>query len=278
VIIFISFEPQKVKSMKFLVHLGVMLLVGVVLSACVDKQTEESNASADSLALDYSIVSTLPHNAEAYTQGLIIYNNKVLESTGQKGASWIAEVNPGSGQHEKKITLDSRYFGEGITVLNDKLYQLTWEEKTGFIYDAQTYKKLGEFKYNTPGWGLTHDNKNLIMSDGTDKLYFLDTTNLKVIRTLTVTDPGGARVKNLNELEYVNGYVFANVYETAMILKIDPDSGKVVGRLDLSAVANEIKRMYPNTDVLNGIAYDKNSKALLVTGKLWPKSYLIRVN
>ena len=116
------------------------------------------------------------------------------------------------------------------------------------------------------------------MSDGTDKLYFLDTTNLKVIRTLTVTDPGGARVKNLNELEYVNGYVFANVYETAMILKIDPASGKVVGRLDLSSVANEIKRMYPNTDVLNGIAYDKNSKALLVTGKLWPKSYLIRVN
>lgn len=115
------------------------------------------------------------------------------------------------------------------------------------------------------------------MSDGTDKLYFLDTTSLKVIRTLTVTDPSGARIKNLNELEFVDGFVYANVYETAMILKIDPATGKVAGRLDLSPLANEIKRMYPNTDVLNGIAYDKNSKALLVTGKLWPKSYLIRL-
>ena len=178
----------------------------------------------------------------------------------------------------QKYDVPNNYFGEGITILNDKIYQLTWEEKVGFIYDADTYKKLGEFQYNTPGWGITHDNKNLIMSDGTDKLYFLDTTNLKVIRTLTVTDPSGVRVKNLNELEYIDGYIFSNIYETALILKIDPKSGKVVGRLDLSTLANEIKRMYPNADVLNGIAYDKNSRALLVTGKLWPKSYLIRLN
>jgi glutamine cyclotransferase len=264
--------------MKVVSWLHAVGMVVLILSSCGDKTNNEESPSGDSLALNYSIVSTLPHNSEAYTQGLVIYNNKVLESTGQKGQSWIAEVNPGSGQHEKKITLEPRYFGEGITVLNNKMYQLTWEEKTGFIYDARTYKKLGEFKYNTPGWGLTHDNKNLIMSDGTDKLYFLDTTKLQVIRTLTVTDPTGVKVKNLNELEFVDGYVFANVYETALILKIDPTTGRVVGRLDLSALANEIKRMYPNTDVLNGIAYDKNSKALLVTGKLWPKSYLIRVN
>jgi glutamine cyclotransferase len=263
--------------MKF-VNVLYFAIVTVVLSSCGDKSDSEDNASTDTLSLNYSIISTLPHNSEAYTQGLVIYNNKVLESTGQKGHSWIAEVNPGSGQHEKKITLDPRYFGEGITVLNHKMYQLTWEERTGFIYDARTYKKLGEFKYNTPGWGLTHDNKDLIMSDGTDKLYFLDTTNLQVVKTVTVTDPGGMKVTNLNELEYVEGYVFANVYETAMILKIEPGTGKVVGRLDLSALANEIKRMYPNTDVLNGIAYDKNSKALLVTGKLWPKSYLIKLN
>ncbi len=250
----------------------------VLLNSCGEKTRSDEVASTDTLALKYSVISTLPHNSEAYTQGLVIYNNKILESTGQKGHSWIAEVNPGSGQHEKKVTLDTRYFGEGITVLNNKMYQLTWEEKTGFIYDARTYKKLGEFTYNTPGWGLTHDNKNLIMSDGTDKLYFLDTTDLKVVKTLTVTDPSGAKVKNLNELEYVDGYVYSNVYETAMILKIDPSNGKVTGRLDLSALAGEIKRIYPNADVLNGIAYDKNSKALLVTGKLWPKSYLIKVN
>ena len=250
----------------------------VLLNSCGEKTRSDEVASTDTLALKYSVISTHPHKSEAYTQGLVIYNKKILESTGQKGHSWIAEVNPGSGQHEKKVTLDTRYFGEGITVLNNKMYQLTWEEKTGFIYDARTYKKLGEFTYNTPGWGLTHDNKNLIMSDGTDKLYFLDTTDLKVVKTLTVTDPSGAKVKNLNELEYVDGYVYSNVYETAMILKIDPSNGKVTGRLDLSALAGEIKRIYPNADVLNGIAYDKNSKALLVTGKLWPKSYLIKVN
>jgi len=264
--------------MKVVRWLHVASVAVLLFSSCGDKANNEENPSKDSLALNYSIVSTLPHNSEAYTQGLVIYNNKVLESTGQKGQSWVAEVNPGSGQHEKKIILETRYFGEGITVLNNKMYQLTWEEKTGFIYDARSYKKLGEFKYNTPGWGLTHDNKNLIMSDGTDKLYFLDTTKLQVIRTLTVTDPTGVKIKNLNELEFVDGNVFANVYETALILKIDPATGRVVGRLDLSALANEVKRMYPNTDVLNGIAYDKNSKALLVTGKLWPKSYLIRVN
>lgn len=252
--------------------------ITMLLSSCGYKTSSDSEAPADTLAITYSIISTLPHNSEAYTQGLVIYNNKILESTGQKGHSWIAEVNPGSGQHEKKVTLDPRYFGEGITVLNNKMYQLTWEEKTGFIYDARTYKKLGEFSYNTPGWGLTHDNKNLIMSDGTDKLYFMDTTNLQVVKTVTVTDPTGVKVKNLNELEYVDGYVFANVYETAMILKIDPNNGKVIGRLDLSALAGEIKRIYPNADVLNGIAYDKNSRALLVTGKLWPKSYLIKLN
>jgi len=265
--------------MKFSNGFLLTVLVGLTLWSCGDKSGSDEPASkTDTLALQYSIVSTLPHNVQAYTQGLVIHNNKVLESTGQKGHSWIAEVNPGSGQHDKKVTLDNRYFGEGITVLNDKIYQLTWEERTGFIYDANSYKKLGEFSYNTPGWGITHDNNNLIMSDGTDKLYYLDTTNLQVIKTVTVTDPSGGKVKNLNELEYVDGYVFANVYETALILKIEPKTGRIVGRLDLSSIANEIKRMYPNTDVLNGIAYDKNSKALLVTGKLWPKSYLIRVN
>jgi glutamine cyclotransferase len=263
--------------MNFVKILFIATTAALFLWSCGEKQSSENSASVDSLTLNYAVLRTLPHNAEAYTQGLIIHNNKVIESTGQKGTSWIAEVNPGSGAHEKKVTLDNRYFGEGITILNNKLYQLTWEEHVGFIYDARTYKKLGEFKYNTPGWGLTNDNKNLIMSDGTEKLYFMDTTNLKVIRTITVTDPVNGKVKNLNELEYIDGYIFANVYETSVILKIDPSNGKVVGRLDLSTVANEIKRMYPNTDVLNGIAYDKNSKAILVTGKLWPKSYLIRL-
>jgi glutamine cyclotransferase len=218
----------------------------------------------------------LPHNTDAFTEGLTINNGKVYESTGQNGKSWVAEVDPGSGTHDKKIILDSQYFGEGITILNNKLYYLTWQTKIGFIYDARTYKMLGEFHFDTEGWGLTHNDKELIRSDGSEKIYFLDSAKLSVTRTITVTD-NGARVKNLNELEYVNGYLFANVYETSRIVKIDPSTGKVVGRLDLSTIVEEIKRMYPNTAELNGIAYDKNSNALLITGKLWPKSYLIRI-
>jgi glutaminyl-peptide cyclotransferase len=160
--------------------------------------------------------------------------------------------------------------------MNNKIYHLTYKEKEGFIYDADTYRKIGEFKYNTEGWGITHDNRNLIMSDGTEKLYFMDTTNLNVIRTMVVTDRG-ARVKNINELEYIDHYIFANIYETSSIVKIDPADGKIVGRIDLSVLANEIKTMYPNSYELNGIAYDHTSKALLVTGKFWPKSFLIRL-
>jgi len=256
--------------------LSVVFACIIALASCSKKKEAETETTRDSLAMQYSIISTLPHNAEAYTQGLTIYQNKILESTGQNNRSWIAEVNPGSGQHDKKVNLPGQYFGEGITVMNNKIYQLTWQNKVGFVYDAKTYKQLREFTYDTEGWGITNDSKNLIMSDGSEKIYFLDTATLKPVRTITVMD-GGTRVKKLNELEYINGYIFSNVYETNWILKIDPNSGKVVGRLDFSPIGNEIRAMYPNADVLNGIAYDANSKALLITGKLWPKAYLVRL-
>lgn len=257
------------------VNASFLLLLGMLVSCGGSKVTDEG--VRDSLAIQYTILSTLPHNTDAYTQGLVVYNHKILESTGQNGESWVAEVNPGSGQHDKKIILPERYFGEGITVLNNKIYHLSWKNKEGFIYDAHTYKQIGEFTYNTQGWGITHDGKNLIMSDGTEKLHFLDTVKLKPVRTISVLD-GNTKLKELNELEYVNGYVYANVYQTALIVKIDPNTGKVVGRIDFSSIANEIRNMYPEADVLNGIAYDENSKAFLITGKLWPKSYLVRLN
>ena len=166
------------------------LIVALLVTSCGEKKTEESAPAVDSLAISYTVLKTLPHNTDAFTEGLTIHNNKVLESTGQFGSSWIAEVDPGSGVHTKKVILDNRYFGEGMTVLNNKIYYLTWQTKIGFIYDAKTYKQIGEFNYDTEGWGLTHDNKNLIMSDGTEKIYFLDTTNLAVTRTLTVTAEG----------------------------------------------------------------------------------------
>lgn len=257
-------------------RLAYIALAAVLFTGCGDKKTIESTTPVDSLAIPYTVLKTLPHNTEAFTEGLTIHAGKVLESTGQNGRSWVAEVDPGSGVHTKKITLDNRYFGEGMTVLHNKLYYLTYQTKIGFIYDATTYKQIGEFSFDTEGWGLTHDNKNLIMSVGSDKLYYLDTATLKVARTLSVTEKGKG-VKNLNELEFVDGYIFANVYETSTIVKIDPANGKVVGRLNLSVLVDEIKRMFPETAEMNGIAYDPNSKAMLVTGKNWPRTYLIRL-
>jgi glutamine cyclotransferase len=262
--------------MKTFVHSFLIFLISAAVLTSCGKKDEQAGPTVDSLAIRYTVISTLPHNTDAYTQGLEIFENKVIESTGRNNTSWIAEVNPGSGQHDKKVVLSGQYFGEGITFLNNKLYQLTYTTKIGFVYDAHTYKQLKQFTYNTEGWGLTNDGKNIIMSDGSEKITFLDTATLKPVKTITVMD-GGTRVKKLNELEYVNGFIFANIYETNWIYKIDPASGKVVGRLDFSPIGNEINSMYPNADVLNGIAYDRNSKALLITGKLWPKSYLIKL-
>lgn len=255
-----------------------LVLSLLYLAGCKDSK-DSGGGNVDTTLLSYTVISVLPHNPQAFTQGLLVHNNKILESTGQSGTSWVAEVNPGSGEHDKKIILDKQYFGEGITILNNKLYYLTWQHGIGFIYNANTYEKIDEFKYDTPikqGWGLTHDNKNLIMSDGTDKIHYLDTATLKVVRSITVTD-GSMRVKALNELEFINGYIFANVWQTNWILKINPSTGAVVGKLDLSPLANEIRAIDSQADVLNGIAYDANSRGLLVTGKLWPKAYLIKI-
>lgn len=264
------------KRLSLLVFIG----AGALLVSCTGKRGTETKAADDTHVIRYSVISVLPHDADAFTEGLVIYDNKILESTGThpetQGSSWVAEVNPGTGKHDKKVTLPVEYFGEGITVFNNKLYELTWKHKVGFIYDAKTYKKIGEFKYNTEGWGITHDAKDLIMSDGTSKLYFLDSAKLSVLKTVNVTD-AGVSVKYINELEYINGFIYANVWQTEWILKINPADGKVVGRIDLSSLTNEIRSAYPEADVLNGIAYDQKSKALLITGKMWPKSYLIRL-
>jgi glutaminyl-peptide cyclotransferase len=265
--------------MRYIFSLLFLAIIVGFLAGCGDSQKTTKKTEEDTTLLSYSVLSVLPHNAEAFTQGLVVYNNKILESTGQNGTSWVGEVNPASGEHEKKIILDKQYFGEGITVLNNKLYYLTWKNQIGFIYNAKTYAKIGEFKYDTPikaGWGLTHDNKSLIMSDGTDKIHFLDTASLKVSRTITVTD-GNMKINEINELEYVNGFIYANVWQTNWIIKVDPATGKVVGKVDLSPLGNEIQAIDPRADVLNGIAYDKNSRAFLITGKLWPKSYLVRL-
>lgn len=249
-----------------------------LLSCNKPKNDETSDTTNEVITLNYQILGVLPHDTKAFTEGLLIYNDKIIESTGHNGQSWVAEVNPTTGKHDKKIILPNAYFGEGITILNNKLYQLTYTTGRGFIYDARTYRKISEFVYSPKiieGWGLTHDRKHLIVSDGTEKIHFLDTTTFNVVRSITVLQ-AQKKIKQLNELEFIDNYIFANVWQTSEILKIDPETGYVVGVLDLKKIVDEMA-YYPNTDVLNGIAYDKNSRALLVTGKYWPNAYLIRI-
>ncbi len=260
-------------------ELYLLIVLGMFVSCERSKNIEKPNET-DVPNIRYEILTTLPHDTGAFTEGLVIHHDKIFESTGYNGQSWISEVNPTSGVSDKKIILPQEYFGEGITILNNKIYQLTYTTKKGFVYDVVTYKKIRDFNYDPAikqGWGLTHNGKQLILSDGTDKIHFMDTSNFNVVKSITVIH-GQSKIAKINELEYIDNFIFANVWETSLIVKIDPATGKVVGVLDLSALTNEIERTHPHADVLNGIAYDKNSKALLVTGKYWPKSYLIRIH
>ncbi len=252
------------------------LLAGTILiSSCTP--TKDQKAAVDPLEINYVIRSVWPHDTEAFTQGLLIHKGELYESTGQNGSSWIGIVDINTGVATKKVTLDERYFGEGIAILNNKIYQLTYTTKVGFVYSLPDFKKLKEWTYESQGWGLTHDNVNLIMSDGSNKLHYLDTTTQQIIKSVAVTDEQGA-VKNLNELEFIEGYIYANVWQTNKIVKIDPATGKVVGRFDLSALANDARKASPQVDVLNGIAWHPDTRSFLVTGKHWPHVYILKID
>ncbi|MBX2944808.1 MAG: glutaminyl-peptide cyclotransferase [Cyclobacteriaceae bacterium] len=264
------FSTRRVKGQWY--RVPVIFLIALLVPACSSRKEATTDTNN---TIPYLIFKIFPHDTDAFTQGLVVANGKLIESTGQHGTSWIAEVEISTGKQNKKVLLDKEYFGEGVTVLNNKVYQLTWKNKKGFIYDFKTYEKLGEFTYDSEGWGITHDHVNLIMSDGSDKLYFLDTLSLKPVRTVTVTE-NGKPVKNLNELEYIEGYVYANLWQTNYIVRIDPVTGNVLGRLDLTKVAEAVYPGNPNADVLNGIAYEPKSKMILITGKLWPNMVAIK--
>lgn len=250
------------------------LFILIILSSlsCTKKDSGKRTSVS---RIAYTVQSSLPHDTKAFTEGLLIHNGQLYESTGQDG-SWIGIVNPKTGSTDKKIVLPNEYFGEGITILNNKIYQLTYKSHKGFVYDLHSFKKLREFSYNTPGWGLTHDTRNLIMSDGSDQLYFLDTTTLKVTRTLHVTDESGP-LSDLNELEYIDGFIYANVWFTDRIVKIDPETGSVKGIIDLTVLCNDVRTRYSDAKELNGIAWYPATKKLLVTGKYWPLIYALQL-
>ena len=217
----------------------------------------------------YQVVRTFHHDPAAYTQGLILADTIFYESTGLYGHSDVRIVDPASGRVRKSVPLSDKRFGEGLALLGGKLYQLTWREQVGYVYDALTLAQVDSFSYQGEGWGLATDGKSLIMSDGSDTLRFLNPGTFEVTRRLPVTFSTGAPATRLNELEYIDGELFANVYQSDWIVRIDPGTGVIREVLDLSPLPEGRKVNSPAEEVLNGIAFDRRTGHLLVTGKHW---------
>ncbi len=230
--------------------------------------------------INYSVVNVYPHDTSSFTEGLQWHDGVLYEGTGEYGKSHLLKVNLKDGKITQKLALDKAFFGEGITVLNGKIYQLTYQEKKVFVYDAKTWKKINEFTWdNGEGWGMTTDGKQLIISTGSSNLYFVNPEDFKVNKIVSVNSNYGP-VANVNELEWVNNKIYANVFETPYIIRIDPESGKVEGRMDFSDILQKHGKSVqdPRSDVLNGIAYDSTKNSLFITGKKWPLLFEVKLN
>ncbi|MBV8855706.1 MAG: glutaminyl-peptide cyclotransferase [Acidobacteria bacterium] len=223
----------------------------------------------------YEVVNTFPHDPEAFTQGLVFHNGALIESTGLERHSTLRRVELQTGKVLQKIDVPPYFFAEGMTLFEGKLYQLTWKGEKGFIYDPQTFEKTGEFTYTGEGWGLTHDADSLILSDGSNKIRFIDPADYHVKRVISVLD-GNRPVLELNELEYVKGEIYANVWHQNRIARIDPQTGSVKGWIDFSGLLKP-GDVTNDEAVLNGIAYDEAGDRLFVTGKLWPKLFEVKL-
>lgn len=253
-------------------------LVFLLFISCNSKENNNNgnNPPPDAPAsMTYSIVNAYPHDTSSYTQGLIIYNGEMYEGTGNYGHSKLMKVDMKNGKAEKEISLAPQYFGEGVTILHDTVYQLTWKEKKVFVYTLPDFKKIKEYNVDFEGWGLTNDGKNLIVSTGSSDLLYFDPSTFKLLKTQTVTEAGSPTF-NINELEYINGYVYANQYQYPYIFKIDPATGQIVAKADLTKMWNRVKAIDPDADVPNGIAYDSATKKIYITGKLWPELYEVQ--
>ena len=233
------------------------------------------HASAEPTILNYKIVNTYSHDINAYTQGFEFYNGILLEGTGQYKESTLRKTDYKSGKVTEQIKLEDKYFGEGITVLKDKIYQLTWKEKTGFIYDAKTFKLEKTFSFETEGWGITNDGEKLYMSDGSEKIYILDPITLKVVDYISVYT-AGSKIDAVNEMEWINGKIWANIYQKDVIAVIDPKTGAVENVINCVALKDKVTQ-HPELDAFNGIAYNPLTKTFFVTGKNWDKTFEIKI-
>ena len=246
-------------------------------AVCDAYKTIEVHSDVVPKEVEFEIVGEFPHNEYAYTQGLAWYNGELYEGTGQYGESVLARVNHKTGTYKKEKELGMDLFGEGVTILNDKIYQLTYISQKCLVYDVNSFEKINEFEYSSKeGWGLTTDGEMLIMSDGTNVLKFIDPESFKVLHKIEVYDQK-KRVAKLNELEYLDGKIYSNIYHNNNIAIIEAASGKVLSYIDCSGLLKNTTITKP-IDVLNGIAYNPSSKSFFITGKWWPKMFEIKLN
>jgi glutamine cyclotransferase len=256
------------------------VLQGGLLSSCSTPAdsvnspgSPEGDTSAGPPTYTYKIIKAYPHDRRAFTQGLAFEDGVLYESTGLRGQSTLRKVDLTTGAILQSHRLPARFFGEGMTIFGNQIMQLTWQSRLGLVYDKQSFTLLQQFYYPMEGWGITHDGRRLILSDGTSTLYFLDPKTFTKLGQIKVSDPTGP-VAHLNELEYVQGEIYANVWQTDRIARIAPDTGQVLGWIDLGGLLDRDHLREP-VDVLNGIAYDAQGDRLFVTGKWWPRLFEI---
>jgi glutamine cyclotransferase len=250
-----------------------VILVAMTMVACATAAAQRKPAPVQG----FKVVATFPHDTSSFTQGLVFADGQFYESTGLEGESTLRRVEIASGKALQRIDVPREYFAEGLALVGDELLQLTWRSRIGFVYDRKTFKQKRTFSYKTEGWGLAYDGASrLVMSDGTNTLTFLDPKTVAVTRTLKVQD-AGRPIGNLNELEWVEGEIWANVWMTDRIARVSPNTGEVNAWIDLSTLWPVAQRPQPADQVLNGIAYDKATRRIFVTGKKWPRLYQITV-
>jgi glutamine cyclotransferase len=253
--------------MRFTAFLG-------ALAGCLSLAFAVQPARAQVPVYGFHVVHAYPHDPKAFTEGLFYQDGALYESTGLEGHSDIRKVELATGRVLRSHPIDAKYFGEGIVAWNGRLMELTWRSQIGFVYDEASFKPLSSFRYAGEGWALTRDDHRLIMSDGTPDIRFLDPETLQETGRIHVTYEGRL-VKNINELEWVKGEIYANIWQTDLIARIDPESGRIVSWIDLKGLLPASEQR--GVDVLNGIAYDAEHDRLFVTGKLWPKLYEIKL-
>ncbi len=254
----------------------------IALNACggTDKPANNGNNNGISAPaqINYTVVNTYPHDTSSFTEGLVWFNNFLYEGTGNYGKSKLLKTDLKTGKIVQQASLENQYFGEGISIMNNKIYQLTYREQKVFVYDVATFKKTAEFSWETgEGWGMTTDGKQLILTNSGSNLYYINPVNFSISKVVGVTDNYGP-VGAINELEYVDGFIYANVYPTDVIIKINPETGKVEGKIDMGGLLEKTGKATGNEDVLNGIAYNAATKSFYITGKFWPLLFEIKLN